>query len=254
MTDLDRLLISIRPLRDRLLSHPLYARIDSLPALRCFMEHHVFAVWDFMSLLKALQRDLTCVTLPWTPRGEGLGRRLVNEIVLAEESDEGGQGGFASHFELYLGAMRQAGANTKPVETFLTELAAGRSVNEALERAGAPLPSRQFVRATWQIIESGSTAAVAAAFALGREEVIPEIFRAIVCRLREEEPGRLDPFHRYLERHIDLDGDEHAPMALRMLTSLCRDDHALWAEAASAASDALRARLTLWDGVVAALP
>ena len=56
------------PLKDALLNHPLYRRIDTLPALRLFMEHHVFAVWDFMSLLKELQRRLCCTTVPWAPR------------------------------------------------------------------------------------------------------------------------------------------------------------------------------------------
>jgi hypothetical protein len=77
----------LAPHRAALLAHPVYHEIDRLEALRRFMEHHVFAVWDFMSLLKALQRQLSCVTVPWLPAVDPLGSRLVNEFVLAEESD-----------------------------------------------------------------------------------------------------------------------------------------------------------------------
>ena len=105
----------LAPLRDSLLAHPIYDRIDTIEDLRLFMEHHVFAVWDFMSLLKALQRLVCCVDVPWTPPLDSAACRFVNEIVLGEESDEDGQGGFTSHFELYRRAMRQSGAETGPI-------------------------------------------------------------------------------------------------------------------------------------------
>jgi hypothetical protein len=93
--------------RKRVVTHRLYDSLNTYCAIVTFMEHHVFAVWDFMSLLKSLQRCLTCVTVPWVPIGATGSRRLINEIVLAEESDER-LGGYASHFEWYLTAMAEA--------------------------------------------------------------------------------------------------------------------------------------------------
>ena len=104
---IERLQQSLRPLRDQLFNHEVYRSIKTPDDLRTFMEHHVFAVWDFMSLLKALQRHLTGVTIPWLPQGDRNARRLINEIVLDEESDEDGEGGYISHFELYRAAMVQ---------------------------------------------------------------------------------------------------------------------------------------------------
>lgn len=39
---------TIAAYRQQLGTHPIYSAIDSLDALRCFMQHHVYSVWDFM--------------------------------------------------------------------------------------------------------------------------------------------------------------------------------------------------------------
>ncbi|RZK24101.1 MAG: DUF3050 domain-containing protein, partial [Hymenobacter sp.] len=151
----------LRPARQQLVDHPLYYSIGSLADLRVFMEYHVFAVWDFMSLLKALQRDLTCTTLPWVPTGNPATRRLINEIVLEEETDVDPEGHATSHFELYLRAMRECGADTAPVQRLLTALAGGASVPAALAAAQAPAAVQEFVKHTFAVIAGGQPHAIA---------------------------------------------------------------------------------------------
>src|SRR6266498_2691714 len=178
--DVEKLHRAVDIARRAVLGHPLYAQLNSLEAVRIFMEHHVFAVWDFMSLLKSLQRRLTCVDLPWVPAGDPDCRRLINEIVLVEESDEVGDGKHLSHFELYLLGMEQAGARTEAIRAFLAALQDGETVASALQTARVPQPSRQFVSTTWDLLSHAPVHAQAAAFALGREDLIPEMFEQVV--------------------------------------------------------------------------
>jgi hypothetical protein len=250
MSSLDRVVANLQPLRGRLLAHPLYGAIDSPQALRVFMEHHVFAVWDFMSLLKAMQRELTCLDVPWAPRGDRRSRRFINEIVLGEESDDDGDGGFTSHFELYLDAMRQASARTDRIDAFVRLLGRGEAVNEALDHSEAPRAAAAFVRSTFRFMASGSLPALTAAFTLGREDVIPHMCRALVARLDDGSPGHFGRLRQYLERHVDVDENRHGPMARGLLAAVCGDEPARWSDAESAATRALEARLALWDGVV----
>ncbi len=243
----------IAAVRSALVEHPVYRQIDSLPALRVFMQHHVFAVWDFMSLLKALQRRLTCVDVPWLPVRDQLGCRLVNEIVLGEESDEDGQGGYASHFELYLGAMRQCGAGTQSIDGFSASLRAGRGVPEAMAGCEAPPAVRAFVARTFEVLAQNDLAVLAAVFTFGREDLLPELFERIVRELNDLNGGELGEFVYYLERHIQLDSDEHGPMAQQLVAGLCGTDAARWEAAANAALATLEARRALWDGISAAI-
>ena len=238
--------------RDLLLRHPLYAAIDGPGRLQRFMESHVFAVWDFQSLLKAMQQRLTCTTVPWLPTPDPEARRLVNEIVLDEESDELPEGGAASHFELYLDAMRQAGADTGPIDRLLTALRTGLPLPRALSECGAPPEAIEFVRRSFVVIESGTTAGIVAAFTHGREDVIPDMFRRVVVRLADADPESWGRFRHYLERHIDHDDDHHAPACRRILARLCGHDARLWAEASQTARECIAARIALWDGIAAA--
>lgn len=239
--------------RARLTSHPLYSSIRSPEDLRVFMEAHAFAVWDFMSLLKALQRQLTCIDVPWIPSRWPESRRFLNEIVLGEESDRF-NGRAVSHFELYLEAMQECGANIVPVRSLLDSLGGyspDLSMEAMLQAAGAPTPACDFVANTFRTIREGSLPALAAAFTFGREDVIPDLFRSLVRDLNHEFSGQFSKFVWYLERHIEVDGEDHGPLSLRMVADLCGDDEALWEQAASAAESAIQARLELWDGILA---
>ncbi|MEU7055846.1 DUF3050 domain-containing protein [Streptomyces sp. NPDC046197] len=237
--------------RGRVVTHPVYQSLDRLEAVVTFMEHHVFAVWDFMSLLKSLQQSLTCTTVPWIPSGPSASRRLINDIVLVEESDEIGTG-FLSHFELYLRGMTEAGADTTPVETLLQLLREGGPVLPSLKDAGAPAPAVEFTTTTWDLIDNASVHCRAAAFAFGREDLIPDMFDKVVA-VNKKEGDRLSSFVDYLERHIEVDGEEHTPMAMQMVADLCGEDQEKWRECEEAVSVALDARVRLWDGTLEAI-
>lgn len=239
----------LAPERRAVTQHPLYASIRSLDDLRIFARAHVFAVFDFMSLLKRLQRELTCVELPWRPPADRAAARLVNEIVLGEETDEDGQGGHGSHFELYLAAMGELGAERGPIERLVQELRQGVELPHALARCGAPPHAARFVSSTWAVARHGALHEVAAAFALGREDVIPEMFLALVHEAERARPQGFAALRYYLERHIHLDGEEHSPKALALLERLGGDDPQRWREMELAARAALVERRLLWDGV-----
>jgi len=247
---IDELREKVEPARVQVIQHPVYHRLASLQDVNTFTETHVFAVWDFMSLLKNLQRNLTCVDVPWVPRGSTESRRLINDIVLVEESDALGDG-FTSHFELYVNGMEQAGADTGPITEFLARIRNGEPVRSALEAAGVPAAAAAFVGTTWGFIESAPLHCQAAAFAFGREDLIPEMFDQVVKI--DDQGGRLATFKDYLARHIEVDGEEHTPMAMAMLADLCGDDSAKWDEAAATIIAALQARVALWDGILAQL-
>src|SRR3984885_11833978 len=163
-------------LRDALLDHPLYADVVSLDDLRRFMEDHVFAVWDFMSLLKRLQQDMTCTRVPWLPADNPKAPRLINDIVIGEETDVDPDGLYVSHLELYLRAMEDIGASTVQFDTFCSMARAGTSIEAAMVQTEVPPHVQAFVAHTMMLAQSGSTEEVLAAFFYGREDIIPEMF------------------------------------------------------------------------------
>ncbi len=244
----------IESLRVRLESHPIYAAIATVDDLRVFMQHHVYSVWDFMSLIKYLQHEIAPARWPWTPGGDASVQRFINELVLEEESDIAlpGREGHTSHFLLYLDAMREIGADADTPARFVERVTA-QGIGHALNADLAPSPSARFTRTTFDFLASGKPHTVAAALALGREHVIPSMFRAFLSRMAVTET-QAPSFHYYLNRHVHLDEDFHAPLSLRLLASLCGDDPAKWREAEVAAETAVTARLQFWDGVRAALP
>ncbi len=242
-------------LRARLDRHPIYESLHTLDDLRVFMSHHVYSVWDFMSLIKYLQHAVAPAAWPWQPGADPTVQRFINELVLEEETDEAGPdrpGEFSSHFQLYLRAMGEAGADVNLPLRFVA-LAAREGIATALASGLAPRPAAEFTRTTFDFIDTGRPHVAAAALALGREHVIPAMFRAFLARMAVSEQ-QAPVFHYYLRRHIHLDEDFHAPLSLRLLQGLCANDPARIAEARAAAVRAVDARLNFWDGVLAALP
>lgn len=248
---MDGLLQRFEPSRRLLAQHPLYDAIETIADIRDFMEHHVYAVWDFMFLLKGLQSRVVVIDTPPSSAGTEDVRALVDELVREEESDEIG-GVTMSHFDLYRQAMRDAGADVGPIERLMALIADGQSPEAAVQLCGAPLASERFSRATFATIAGGRPHAIAAAFTFGREDAIPTMFGRLTEAMPD--PGTaLGTFGIYLERHIELDGGSHGDKAIRMLAALCGDDQKRWDEAADAAILAVDARLALWDAILDAI-
>lgn len=239
----------ISSLRAKLVEHPLYPKIESLAALKIFMEYHIFAVWDFMSLLKSLQNNLTCTSIPWQPVKDSNTSYLINEIVLGEESDVDEDGNRTSHFELYLKAMKQAGANTKGLDIILDQLNKGITIENILKDLNVDAAIINFLRFTFDRIAENKPHVLAAIFTYGREDLIPDMFIAIVKDLNIKFPNQLDTLKYYLERHIEVDGEHHSILAYQMTESLCKTE-AHWKEATTAVEEALQVRIELWDSIL----
>lgn len=244
----------IEPLQQELDTHPIYAALRDLNDLRVFMQHHIYSVWDFMSLIKYLQRQVAPCTVPWAPLGDPAVRYFINQLVLEEESDCMARGDgpiYGSHFELYCGAMREIGADPAPALAFVARVGSN-GLREAMLAVPPPAPARAFMETTFCFIDEDKPHEVAAALALGRERVIPGMFRRLLNDMgitQTDAPS----FHYYLHRHIHLDEDFHGPLSLQLLEHLCGDDPEKFTEAEAAAEEAICARLRFWDGVRAAI-
>ena len=240
----------IQPQKDLLLQHALYNKVQSMPHLHSFLENHVYAVWDFMSLLKALQSKLTCTTTPWFATNNAEIRYLINEIVLAEESDLTLEGRHQSHYEMYIEAMEACGANTADMTHFLSEVSSLQNIFVAIKQSGLHPNVKAFLDFTFRVIEEGKVHQIAAVFTFGREDLIPEMFTEILKNFQENFPETdLSKLIYYFERHIQLDADEHGPMAMQMITELCGNDPQKWEEVEAISIEALEKRIGLWDAI-----
>lgn len=226
--------------------------------LHIFMEHHIFAVWDFMCLTKALQHHVAPSGSVWIPQQDATSARLINEIVLTEESDVGlGNRSYQSHFNLYVDAMEEVGASTAAIDAFQRVLRT-EGFDTAASLPCIPGAASRFMRSTLAVVNSGKPWMVCAAFTFGREAVIPIMFKALkqnkVLQLSE-----CPAFSYYLERHIEIDGgtqneeDGHGAMAIQLLNHLCDGQSERYDEAKAVALDALQARKRLWEEVYTAL-
>ncbi len=248
---IDQLKNAIEPSRAKLLAHPVYHQIQTLVELQKFAQVHVFAVWDFMSLLKSLQQKLTCVQTPWVPVGSANTRYLINEIVLGEESDVDEFDHRISHFELYLQAMRQMGASTNAIERLTQSVQKGMPIETAIATMDCADSIKAFLSFTFKIINEAPAHVQAAVFTFGREDLIPDMFTRLLEKLVAETPEKVAIFKYYIERHIEVDGGHHSHLALEMVSELCGDDTLKWKEAEAASIEALQIRAKLWDAVLA---
>lgn len=240
----------IQSQKDILLQHSLYEKVKSIDDLHEFLENHVYAVWDFMSLLKALQSKLTCTTTPWFASENPETRYLINEIVLAEESDLTLDGRRLSHFEMYVEAMKSCGAQTSELEAFLQNVIATNNVFIAIKQSDLHPNIKSFLDFTFRVIEEGKAHKIAAAFTFGREDLIPNMFTEILKNFEQNFPETdLSQLIYYFERHIELDADEHGPMAMQMITELCQDDENKWKDVEEISIVALEKRIGLWDAI-----
>ncbi|RRQ49906.1 DUF3050 domain-containing protein [Maribacter algicola] len=242
---------ALDPLRSALKNHQLYSELSTIEDVRLFMEGHIYAVWDFMSLLKALQINLTCVTTPWIPCSNTNTARFINEIVLEEETDRDEAGNFRSHFEMYLEAMKEVDAKTYPIEAFIDTVKKSGDIQTSILQSGLPDAVKEFMQFTFDVIADGKPHEIAAAFTFGREELIPDMFLKII-----ESNGKASLYPKleyYLRRHIELDGDDHGPLSLKMMMELCGDEKSKWEAVLDISKKALQRRIELWDYISEAI-
>lgn len=241
---------SIQLQKEALLKHSLYQKVQTIEDLHLFLENHVYAVWDFMSLLKALQSKLTCTTTPWFATKNPETRYLINEIVLAEETDLTLDGRHQSHYEMYIEAMESCGASTNGIASFLSEVESLQNIFVAIKKSDLHPNIKAFLEFTFRVIEEGKTHEIAAAFTFGREDLIPSMFTQILKNFQANFPETdLSKLIYYFERHIELDADEHGPMAMKMITELCGTDSKKWKEVEEISILSLEKRIGLWDAI-----
>jgi hypothetical protein len=142
-----------------------------------------------------LQQDLTCTKVSWFPAENARAARLINDIVIGEETDVDPDGSYVSHLDLYLRAMADVGASTRQFDTFRSLARVGSSVEAAMVRTGVPPHVQAFVAHRMTLAQSGSTEEVLAAFFYGREDIIPEMFSRIQKTLPEQRQRSLASFH-----------------------------------------------------------
>ena len=246
---------SLTPLKEKLANHRIFERINSIQELKVFMEHHIFAVWDFMSLLKKLQKDLVPSGSPWVPNPNGNLVRFINEIVMEEESDQaygnGAEISYTSHYQIYLDAMTEVGASTETISRFV-EMVKSEGINSAMQKINLPEPSRLFMSHTFKLINEGKSHEIAASFAIGRESIVPLMFKRILDQSKLED-DQVPVFRYYLVRHAELDGDHHGPMAHKLLENMSAGDPKIQQEIIEQATKSIEQRIFFWDGVLDAL-
>lgn len=228
-------------------SHNVFSKIKTKEDLQQFMQWHVFAVWDFMSLAKRLQIDLTCVSLPWMPSQNNEAARLINEIILGEETDILPTKEAMSHFEMYLLAMQEVGAEATLFNEFFEKMKTD-GFEKAIELDSINPAIKNFMSATINTAVNGKFAEVLGSFFYGREDSIPEMFSNLLDSWGVDE-AEAPTFVYYLKRHIELDGDTHGPAVQKIMTEKLSDCPMGWGVLFDSAIQAVDLRIALWDAL-----
>ena len=239
---------NLEPLKNRLRNHSLYSKIKDVDDLNIFSNAHVYAVWDFMSLLKFLQINLTSISIPWFPSKNTTTAKLINEIVAGEETDEDQEGQPVSHFEMYIDSIEEFGLNTSEIINNLNTLNNIDTIDKDIEKLDIKSYVKDFLKFTFSVIKRGKIHEVASVFTFGREDLIPDMFIPLIEGINSEN-NDLNKLIYYFKRHIEVDGDMHGPMSMEMLSYLCNNDPSKISESALIAEKALLARISLWDGI-----
>ena len=227
--------------------HSVYSRLTTLPAFQKFMTYQVWCVWDFMCLAKSVQIGIGCYSVPWIPPKNPSLVSLMGEIIRGEESDVGPGGEEASHFEIFIQAMDECGAESTKIKAFIDHVGAGTEVLSAMRAVDAPPAAQAFVSQTLAFCSS-SIAARIGAFSLGREELVPRMLSTLINRL-DPSQKRFKTFDWYLRRHISLDATNHAPKIAEIFRQFVGSDPALREEGLEAGLAAIRARCTYLDAL-----
>ncbi|MDB3905349.1 DUF3050 domain-containing protein, partial [Crocinitomicaceae bacterium] len=125
---------------------------------------------------------------------------------------------------------------------------AGYSVQTSLQELDIDSTVKDFVNFTFETIDSGKSHCIAAAFTFGREDVIPDMFIEILKKA-DVENIHYNKLRYYLDRHVELDGDEHGPFSLKMIEEMCGDDSSRCKDVVEISRQALKHRILLWDGI-----
>lgn len=237
----------LNQMRNDLFNHKIYNAIKTKEHMKIFMEAHIFAVWDFMVLLKSLQNWLTCTSPLWIPTKNTNSARFINLIVLGEETDEILPGKIISHYELYLQAMKDIGADVTEIELFIGKIERGVDPFVAINESKIDDFVKEFVKNTFRVAFGNDISCIVSSFYFGREDPIPKMFQKFINEIED------DPIYAnvklYLQRHIDVDSDEHGPLSYKLLEETYVNDKSLNVIIESGIS-AIQFRIILWNGIL----
>ncbi len=249
MNQTQHILKNLEPLKQKLLNHDLYKYIETPDDLRIFTQYHVFAVWDFMSLLKILQQKLTNVNVPWIPSDNAQFTYLINGIVHAEEADFNHQGKLQSHFEMYIDAMEDLGASTFQIRNFTAQIQHGTDIFLVISASDLPESVKSYLISTFNTVYHKHTHEILSTFILGREKLIPNMFSEVLELMNKKFPNEnIKSLQYYFKRHNI--PDKNRLMAIELLENFCHNDLNKWYSVEKSAELALQKRLELWDSVL----